>query len=87
MDDIKILLNETTFTNLCKSGFVLYNHPKYGRFDIPITKIDIKNMAKGEIIKKDLEYNFQIAVSDFGFENIKEIIKRSPLYADLYYEI
>lgn len=87
MKEIRILLNETTFTNLCKAGFVNYNHPDTGRVDIPISKEEVKSMTKGDILDKKLDNHFRIAIADFGIENIKEIIKRSPLYSQVYYEI
>jgi hypothetical protein len=87
MKEIRILLNEATFTNLCKSGFVRYNHPETGRHDIPISKEEIKSMTKGNILDKESDGHFRIAIGDFGIDNIKEIIKRSPLYSQLYYEM
>lgn len=87
MKEIRILLDEDKFINTCKSGFVTYNHLIEGNFEIPITKEDVKVLATGEILSKPLERDFKIALADLGLEYIKEIIKRSPLYGQLYYEI
>jgi hypothetical protein len=87
MKEIRILLTEDSFTSLCKSGFINYTHPVEGNFEIPITKDDVKILASGEILSKPNERNFKVALSDLGLEYIKEIIKRSPVYGQLYYEI
>jgi len=58
-----------------------------GRIEIPITKRDIKAIATGELLKKSTSDNYEIILQDIGFELTKEIIKRSPMYSDLYYEL
>ena len=47
--EIRIVLNEMTFTNLCKSGFFTHNSPEFGKSDIHIYKQHI------EAAKKQLE--------------------------------
>lgn len=87
MQEKRILLTETSFTNLCKSGFIVYSSPENGRDEISITKLEIKRLANGEIIEKNIGNFYKIALQDLGLELIKEIIKRSPLYSELYYEL
>lgn len=86
--ETRILLNETTFTNLCKSGFLTQKDPQYGTIDLHITSMDMKNLASGGIVTKDINGSlFKIALQDIGLELIKEIIRRSPVYSQMYYEI
>ena len=87
MKENRILLNESTFTNLCKSGFFTYNSRETGRDEISFTRLDIKSLAKGEIIEKNVGNLYKFALQDIGFDLIKEIIKRSPIYSELYYEL
>jgi hypothetical protein len=45
-------------------------------------------LATGEIVTKtENDQTFQYAVQDIGFELIKEIIRRSPIYGEMYYEL
>jgi TRAP-type mannitol/chloroaromatic compound transport system substrate-binding protein len=87
MKETRILLNETTFTNLCKMGY--FTHlGELGTQNVTITKTDIKRLSKGEIISKDFSNEtIKIALQDIGFELVKEIIKRSPMFSEMYYEI
>lgn len=87
MKETRILLNETNFTNLCKMGYFTQSSQS-GTTDITITKSDIKKLAYGEIVEKELSDDIiKIALQDIGFYLIKEIIKRSPMFSDLYYEL
>jgi hypothetical protein len=87
MNEYRILLNEITFTNICKSGYLSYQG-KFGKNDINITKLDLRKLSAGEIITKDYtDEVVKIALQDIGLELIKEIIKRSPIYSDMYYEM
>jgi hypothetical protein len=48
------------------------------------------SLTKGEIIEKEVIWdnkNFKIALQDIGSDIIREIIRRSPIYSHLYYEI
>jgi hypothetical protein len=83
MDEKRILLNESTFTNLCKMGFL-----KDGNIQLNFTSNEIATLCKGEILEKT--YNdwsgniiFKFALQDIGFEIINEILKRSPIFSDL----
>ena len=87
MDEYKILLNETTFTNLCKSGYLSFQG-KFGKNDVYFTKLDLKELSQGNIVTKEYtDEVVKVALQDIGAELIKEIIKRSPIYGDMYYEI
>jgi TRAP-type mannitol/chloroaromatic compound transport system substrate-binding protein len=87
MKETRILLNETTFTNLCKMGYFTHNG-QLGTTNVSITKNDIKRLANGEIVSKDFSDEvIKIALKDIGFELIKEIIKRSPMFSEMYYEM
>ena len=79
-------LNEFLFTNVCKFGFIVHQSD-LGRIEIPITKRDIKSIAIGEVLKKSTSDNYEITLQGVETELIKEIIKRSPMYSDLYYEL
>ncbi len=77
-----ILLNEITFTQLCKFG-----HIKYYGIDIPITSRELMDICNGNILEKihngwsnDVEFKIGI---DLNKETIKEILKRSPIYSEL----
>lgn len=88
----RILLTETTFTNLCKSGSLTHQWPKggsqYGSTNIYITKSDMKKLTSGDILEKNFDDDIvKIALQDIGLELIREIIRRSPIYSELYYEI
>lgn len=88
MQEKRILLTELSFTNLCKFGFIVFNSPETGRDDISMTKLDIKSLAKGQIVEKNIGNLYKIAIQDnLDSELIKEIIKRSPIYSELYYEL
>ena len=87
MKENRISLNESSFTNLCKSGFYTYSSKETGRDEISFTKMDIRKLSKGEIIEKNVGNIYKFAVQDIGFDLIKEIVKRSPLYSELYYEL
>jgi len=88
MKETRILLTETTFTNLCKSGFIPQKSAMYGSIDVNITKSDMSEITKGKILTKNVGGEiFLIALQDIGFTLIREIIKRSPIYSEMYYEI
>jgi hypothetical protein len=87
MKEYRISLNELMFTNLCKSGFMLQKG-ELGTYNINITKMDLKDLSEGKIITKDYSPDvIKIALQDIGSELIREIIKRSPIYSDMYYEM
>jgi hypothetical protein len=88
MQERRILLNESSFTKLCKFGFIIFTSLETGRDDISMTRLDIKNLAKGQIVEKNIGNLYKILLQDnIDSELIKEIIKRSPIYSELYYEL
>lgn len=85
MKEMRILLNEATFTNLCKKGYYtsVENNSKN---DLYFTKEDIKLLVNGKIVTKEASYektNWLFMLQDIGFDMINEILKRSPIYMDL----
>lgn len=91
MEDIKeirILLTEDSFTNLCKIGFIKHQTPELGRFDIQFYKLDITDLSKGKIVTKQFGNEvIKFMLQDIGLETIREIIKRSPIYYELSNQI
>jgi hypothetical protein len=85
--EIRMLLNEYTFTNLCKAGFFMHNSPT-GKTDVFVNRNDIRTLIKGEILTIPVgEEDFKIALQDIGFTMIREILKRSPLFSELAEEV
>jgi hypothetical protein len=85
MKEMRILLNESMFTNLCKMGFytAVENNSKN---DLYFTKEDIISLVTGKVVAKDASYeqtNWLFMLQDIGFDIINEILKRSPIYSDL----
>ena len=85
MKEMRILLNEATFTNLCKMGYytAVENNSKN---DLYFTKEDIRLLATGKVVTKEASYeqtNWMFMLQDIGFDIINEIFKRSPIYTDL----
>ena len=80
--EIRILLNESTFTQLCKTGF-LKDARHLGKTEIHITKVELKDISIGNIFEKEVDGNLvKVALQDIGTELIEEIIKRSPIYSN-----
>ena len=86
--EIRISLNEVNFTAVCKEGSITYGSG-YNKAVIYISKVDMKKLATGEVVEFTiLEHPvFLVSVQDIGLEMIKEILKRSTMYSDMYYEI
>lgn len=85
--EIRTVFNEITFTNLCKTGTVTHGIG-YNKTDVYFTKQDIKKLVSGEILtKNENEQVFLYVLQDLGIELIKEIIRRSPIYGEMYYEL
>ena len=84
MEEIRILLNESTFTQLCKMGFLQHKTSMFSRTDVYITKVDMVELATGKIVEKEVDGAlFKIALQDIGIELIREIVRRSPMYSDI----
>lgn len=86
-NEIRILLNESNFTQLCKTGF--YTHRSgFGKTDIYITKADMKEIATGKILTKEVDDSVvKFALSDIGLFLIREILRRSPIYSEMASDI
>lgn len=85
MKEIRILLNEAMFTNLCKKGYytAVENNSKN---DLYFTKEDIKLLTNGKVVSKEASYeqtNWMFMLQDIGYDTINETLRRSPIYADL----
>ena len=86
--EIRILLTEGTFTHMCKQGFITYFTSPTSRIEFPISSMDMRLITKGEILSKEVEgHLFNIALQDIGTEMIREILKRSPVFSGMAYEI
>ena len=82
MNENRILLNETTFTKLCKMGYFTTNDNN----DLYFTKEDIKTLTSGKVVEKETGYTQTkclFLLQDIGMELIIGIVKRSPIYTDL----
>jgi hypothetical protein len=87
MQERKILLDEFSFTNVCKFGFIKHLSP-LGTTNIHISKRDIKDLFEGKmVIKEFTDETIKIAITNLDPVLVKEIIRRSPMFSDLYYEI
>jgi len=85
MKEKRILLTEKTFTNLCKAGYYSAIENS-GKNDLYFTKEDIKFLTTGKVVEKEESYsqtNWMFMLQDIGLDTINEILKRSPIYADL----
>lgn len=85
MKEKRILLTEAMFTNICKMGYytAVENNSKN---DLYFTKEDIKSLTAGKVVEKDASYtqtNWMFMLQEIEFDLINEILKRSPIYADL----
>lgn len=85
MEEIRVVFNEKTFTDLAKSGFYkTYNSSS----TISFTKNDILALCKrGEIVDKFMNDKlYKFVCQDLGFNVYREILKRSPIWSDLALE-
>lgn len=79
MKENRIVVTETMFTNICKNGSFMR---------MGFTKAEIKTISTGQILEKEKEDElFKFALQDIGKDTIIEILKRSPIYSDLAYEL
>ena len=79
----RILLNDVMFTSLAKKGFLMD-----GNVQLQLTTRELALLCQGKILEKQhIEWagpvEYRIALQDIGFDMINEILKRSPIYADL----
>lgn len=86
--EIRTLFTETSFTGLCKNGYLIHDSKLSGKNQVDFTKEDIRLLSDGKIIEKEYDDAvLKFALQDIGLEIIKEILKRSPIYYDLSEEI
>lgn len=86
-NEIRILLNEDKFSQICKVGFIRYQSAT-GASDIHFLKHDILLLASEEIVSKDLDDQIiKFMMVKLDKENIREIIKRSPIFYELSNQI
>jgi hypothetical protein len=87
MNEKKLIFDEARFTHFCKLGFIQYPGES-GTVNINLTRLDIKKLFEEETItKKFLQEEITIILFNISKDLFKEIVKRSPLYSDLYYEL
>lgn len=86
--DIKILLNEASFSQALKMGRIIYNINEFSKIEFPLTSIDVREICNGKILMKKIEdLIVQVAIVQLPKELIREILKRTPLYSSLAEEI
>ncbi len=86
--EIRTVFTESSFTSLCKNGFLIHNSTLSGKIQVDFTSLDIKTLISGKILEIELDdVVLKFILQDLGFEMIKEILKRSPIYSNLSYEI
>lgn len=82
--EVRTSLNEESFTNICKFGYITKQIPQEGTRDIRFTNSDIKELSTGNILtKEEGDVKFLFLLQDIGSELIREIIKRSPIYSNV----
>lgn len=89
MSNIKIELNEINFTHVCKTGSLSYGHG-YDRIELRLTSKDMIALSNSEVVIKESNmYSdiFEISIVNIEKDVIREIIKRSPIFSQLYYDI
>lgn len=87
MNEIRTVLGEKLFTQICKTGYIKHGSG-YTATDVRFTKSDIILLASGKMLEKIENNNiFKYVLEDIGIDLIKGIIKRSPIYSEIYYEI
>ena len=88
MEQIRILLTEGSFTNVCKMGFIRYVVSENEKYDFPLSSMDMKQITSGKVLTKVVEgRTFDIAIQDIGKEMIREILMRSPVFSGMAYDI
>jgi hypothetical protein len=88
MEQIRILLTEGSFTNVCKRGFIRYVVSENEKYDFPLSTMDMKQITSGKVLTKVVEgRTFDIAIQDIGKEMIREILMRSPVFSGMAYDI
>ena len=82
--EIRISLDDNSFTNLCKRGSVQYKVNMFNIIDIAITTKDMLQLIDGNIIEKNNDnLDIKIALQDLGHDHIFDIVRRSPIYGNI----
>ena len=86
--EVRTLLTESSFSNLCKIGSTSHNSAKSGKMTINFTSSDIRILISGKILEKDVDDStLKFLLQDIGVDMIREILRRSPLYSEISYEL
>ena len=84
---IKVVLNHMQFTQICKTGFMT-TQEKNGRTDLTFSSSDMLTLCKGGLIEKEgLDQTYKFGIINIGSYDIKEILKRSPIFSGLSEQI
>jgi len=83
MIEKRIILNEGIFTRICKMGFFDYQS-QYGKSDVHLTKLEIKDLCEGKEVIKLVDGESVKLLPNVSSDISIEIVKRSPLFSDLY---
>lgn len=83
MKEVREVLTESSFTKLCKNGFIQYK-TEFGLANIIFNSPDIRLISSGEVVTKQVDNTiFKFALQDIGLDVIRDIIMRSPIYSDI----
>ena len=86
--EIRILLTEGSFTQVCKMGNIKYFISEHEKYEFSMSSMDMKQLAAGKIVTKPIENKiFLITLQDIGTEMIRDILMRSPVYSSIAYDI
>lgn len=91
MQEIKqtrLLLNEDRFSQLCKVGSIRHTSPG-GTTDVNFYKTDILALSQGQVVTKEFpdEILQFMLIDNLNNEDIREILKRSPVFYELSNQI
>jgi len=76
MKEIRILLTEEDFANLCKTGFV-----EFQRLKIEITSEQFDELIEGKIVSTIyFGQPIKIALQDIGYNRIAKYLNTSTIY-------
>lgn len=85
MDEIRILLDEGKFEELCNLGFT-----KYGNSEISISQENFDQLIDGDVVsviksirtrhKSNTNVSFKIALQDIGYDRIYFYLNKSKIY-------
>jgi hypothetical protein len=77
------ILNTTQFTQLCKTGF-MSKQTSEGRGELKFYSVDMIDLCTGKVVEKELDKDtYRFKVVGISNDDIKEIVKRSPIYSNI----